>query len=98
MSTVIPVKVVLLGKEYVISCLPEEESALLQAASYIDQQLWQLRNSDTGLSVEQVAIVTALNIAHEFLQQQQDQHKKNQHYRQEIQSLMQKIMTAASTN
>jgi cell division protein ZapA len=57
----------LLGKEYHVSVKPEERDGLLQAVRYVDEKLAELATK-TQSGGEKLAVMTALNIAHEFLQ------------------------------
>lgn len=59
----------LLGKEYQVSCKPEDRDGLLAAVEFLDDKLAELARK-TGASGERLAVMTALNIVHEFLQQQ----------------------------
>ncbi len=61
--------IVLLGKEYRVACTPENREGLLAAVAYLDDRLVEL-SSKTHASGEKLAVMTALNIAHEFLQHQ----------------------------
>jgi len=59
--------ITLLGKAYSVACRAEDKEALLSAVSYLDEKLNSLATK-TGSSGEKLAVMTALNIAHEFLQ------------------------------
>ena len=61
--------VMLLGKEYRVSCTPETRDDLLATVAYLDDRLREL-GGRTNASGEKLAVMTALNIAHEFLQYQ----------------------------
>jgi len=61
--------IVLLGKEYRVSCTPENKAALQAAVSYVDDKLVELADK-THASGERLAVMTALNVAHEFLMYQ----------------------------
>ncbi|NMG34385.1 cell division protein ZapA [Azoarcus sp. TTM-91] len=61
--------IMLLGKEYRVSCRPENREGLLAAVAYLDDKLVELAEK-THSSGEKLAVMTALNIAHEFLQHQ----------------------------
>jgi cell division protein ZapA len=63
-----------LGKPYPIRCLESEYESLLQAADYINRKMREVQESGKAINLERIAIITALNIAHEFLQldQQKD--------------------------
>ena len=59
--------ITLLGKAYSVACRPEDKDGLLTAVAFLDEKLNSLA-SRTGSSGEKLAVMTALNIAHEFLQ------------------------------
>ncbi|MDY0071503.1 MAG: cell division protein ZapA [Thauera sp.] len=61
--------VMLLGKEYRVACTPEARDELLATVAYLDDKLSDL-GGRTNAGGEKLAIMTALNIAHEFLQYQ----------------------------
>lgn len=61
--------IMLLGKEYRVSCTPENKAGLLEAVTFVDGKLRELAEK-TNSSGEKLAVMTALNIAHEFLQHQ----------------------------
>ncbi len=67
-----PIKVYLLGKEYPIVCPQNEEHDLLIAARYLDGKMRQIRDSGRVFGAERIAVMAALNIAHELIQQQQE--------------------------
>jgi len=43
------VNIVILGREYQISCPPEEEEALRKSARYLDKQMDQVKNRGSSL-------------------------------------------------
>ncbi|MDR2014952.1 MAG: cell division protein ZapA [Azoarcus sp.] len=57
----------LLGKEYHVACTPRERESLLEAVAYLGQRLDETAKK-TRTGNETLAVMTALNIAHEFLQ------------------------------
>jgi cell division protein ZapA len=62
--------VTLLGKEYRVACPPEEESALRQAVGHVDGKMREIDEKTRGNAAERterIAVMAALNIAHEFL-------------------------------
>lgn len=66
-----PIKVHLLGKEYPIVCPQNEEHDLLIAARYLDDKMRQIRDTGRVFGAERIAVMAALNIAHEYIQMQQ---------------------------
>lgn len=67
-----PIKVLILGKEYPVACSPEEQHELLIAARYLDEKMRMIRDTGRVIGTERIAVMAALNIAHEFLQRHQD--------------------------
>ncbi len=61
------VAVNILGKEYRISCQEGEEEALLKAARYLDSKMKEIRGSGKVIGTDRIAVMAALNIAHELL-------------------------------
>jgi cell division protein ZapA len=59
--------VTLLGKEYRVACLPEEEDALRQAVDHVDGKMREIAEKTRGNAAERIAVMAALNLAHEFL-------------------------------
>jgi cell division protein ZapA len=57
----------LLGREYRVACKPEEREGLLAAVTYLDEKMRDLAVK-TNSAGERLAVMTALNITHEFLQ------------------------------
>lgn len=65
MSGTLDVKI--LGREYRVACEPDEKDALLQAVAYLDAQMREL-GEKTRTAGERLAVMAALNVAHELLQ------------------------------
>ena len=59
----------LLGKEYRVACPPEERQALLAAVAYVDEKMHDIAEKTRSNISERIAVMAALNIAHEFLSQ-----------------------------
>ena len=63
-----PVKVMILGKEYPVVCAETEEHELLLAARYLDDKMRSIRDAGRVIGTERIAVMAALNIAHELIQ------------------------------
>ena len=61
------IAVSILGKEYRIACAEGEEDALLKAARYLDARMKEIRSGGKVIGTERIAVMAALNIAHELL-------------------------------
>ena len=57
----------ILGRSYKVSCEDGEREALLQAVAYVDGKMGEIKNSGKIAGTERIAVMTALNIAHELL-------------------------------
>lgn len=71
MSAARTVTVQLLDKEYAISCPDGAEAELLASADYLDTKMREIRDQSKLLGLERVAVMAALNIAHELMKKGQ---------------------------
>ena len=62
------VTVTILDREYAVSCPPEEHQGLIEAAAYLDARMRAVRSSAKLVGLERIAVMAALNIAHESIQ------------------------------
>lgn len=62
------VTVQILDKDYLIACPPHQRSNLENAARYLDGKMREIRGSGKVIGAERIAVMAALNIAHELLQ------------------------------
>lgn len=72
------VSVTLLGKEYMIACPSGAEHELQQAADYLSSKMNDIRGAGKTVGLERIAILAALNISHELIQQRSQNHSDNQ--------------------
>lgn len=63
-----PVSVSILDREYLVACPADERDGLRAAASLLDGRLRDLRNAARNATAERIAVLAALNLAHELLQ------------------------------
>lgn len=61
------VTVQILGKEYKLSCPPDEREGLLQAARLLDERMKALKSGGM-IGMERIAVMAALNLGYELLQ------------------------------
>ena len=64
MSNAVTIKV--LDREYTVGCLPEQVESLKAAAKLLDKQMREVQGSNKTVSLERVAVLSALNIAHDL--------------------------------
>jgi len=65
-TTAVTIRV--LDKDYQVACPAEERVALLESARYLDEKMREIRDSRKMIGSERVAVMAALNIAHDLLQ------------------------------
>ena len=65
----------ILDKQYTISCSPGEKQDLLESARILNERLREVRGGGKVLGTERMAVMTALNVIHEYtlLQKAQSQ-------------------------
>lgn len=59
--------VTILDREFRVACPDEERAELLDAVAYLDKNMREIRDAGKITSIERIAIMAALNIAHELL-------------------------------
>lgn len=57
----------ILGREYRVACRESERDELLQAVQFLDRRMREIRDSGKVAGSERIAVMAALNIAHELL-------------------------------
>lgn len=57
----------IMGREYRVACPPDQEKELLEAVVYLDRKMREIREQGKVVGIERIAVMAALNIAHELL-------------------------------
>ncbi len=57
----------IMGREYRVACGPDERDALLKAVDLVDNKMREIAQKTKNTIAERVAVMAALNIAHEHL-------------------------------
>ena len=81
------ITVKLLNREYPFSCEPEERQSLLMADDHLDTAMRDIKQNNSTLSYEKIALMSAMNIAHELIKAQ----TLNQHYDDEVMGAIKKL-------
>jgi cell division protein ZapA len=63
-----PVSVHILDREYTVGVEADERSSLMAAAKVLDSKMREVRGSNRMAAVDRVAVLAALNLAHELQQ------------------------------
>jgi len=61
----------ILDKEYQVNCLPEEREALENSARLLNEKMEEIRSGSHIMGLERVAVMAALNLAHDLIRTQQ---------------------------
>ena len=61
------VEVTLLGRTYRVACEEGERESLMQAVAYLDAKMNEIRTAGKVMGAERIAVMAALNVAHELL-------------------------------
>src|SRR4051794_34658886 len=56
----------LLGRDYKVACKEGEQDELKDAVAFLDRRMRDVRAGSKSHSTERIAVMTALNLAHEF--------------------------------
>jgi cell division protein ZapA len=91
MSSEGPVSVNILDREFLIGCTPDEKAGLIAAASYLDAKMREIRNNARSAGVDRIAVMAALNIAHELMQLRAHNDSDNGALAQHLQMLRAKL-------
>ena len=66
----ITVNAKILAKEYTIACPANEREALEESVRHVDSKMKEIRNGGKVIGAERIAVMAAINIAHEMLKSQ----------------------------
>ena len=61
------IEISILGRNYKIACEEGERDALLEAVAYLDGKMGEIKKAGKVSGSDRIAVMAALNIAHEFL-------------------------------
>jgi cell division protein ZapA len=56
-----------MGRDFRVACPENEQKGLLEAVEYLNKKMDEIRDSGKIVGLERIAIMAALNIAHELL-------------------------------
>ena len=61
------IEISILGRNYKIACEEGEREALMEAVAYLDGKMGEIKQAGKVSGTDRIAVMAALNIAHEFL-------------------------------
>lgn len=74
----IPVSVHILEREYQVMCTEDEREALVASAQALNIRMREIRTTGRVVGGERIAVMTALNLIHELMQQNATQSRADQ--------------------
>ena len=89
-----PVAVTILEREYRVACNPDERASLIAAAGLVDARMREIRNNARTATMDRIAVMAALNIAHDFLEMRQSSTLQGSALVSEIDSVVGRLDTA----
>jgi cell division protein ZapA len=64
-----PMRIHILDKEYLVACQDSERDELFASAELLTQKMKEIRDTGKVVGADRIAVMAALNMAHELLQQ-----------------------------
>lgn len=87
MSEPIELQLKIAGREYTIACQPAERDALLKSAELLDEKMRDIRANHRMAGLDVVAVLAALNFAHELLQLRDREAGRDHQLNRDLESL-----------
>ena len=91
MSANEPVSIRLLDREYTVGCEPGERDSLLVAAKLLDNKMREIRGNNRMAALDRVAVLAALNLAHELQQMRSDNEGRDRELERTLGDLHRKL-------
>jgi cell division protein ZapA len=85
------VSVRIMEKEYVVGCPYEERSALLDAAEFLNARMRDIKDSGRVVGTDRIAVMAALNLAHEYLKGKDRESKLDTGVWQRVRALRERV-------
>jgi len=84
------------GKTYHLRCPKDRQSELFNAANYLDNRMREISDNGQVRGTERVAVLAALNLAHELLISKEKSNEYTSSLGQRIKGLQKKIENSLS--
>ena len=81
----------ILEKEYRIACPEEERESLLAAAQFLNGKMREIRDTGKIVGMDRIAVMAALNITHELLQNNSGKDSYKQTIGSRIRTIQEKL-------
>ena len=85
------VSVRVLDREYTVGVAPSERESLAAAARLLDGRMREVRGSNRMAAVDRVAVLAALNLAHELQQLREENEQRDRDMAHMLEELQRKL-------
>jgi cell division protein ZapA len=87
-----------LDKDYQVACPTEEQDALQRAAAYLQAKMRDIRTTGKVVGSDRIAVMAALNMAHDLLEKDAGQTQFNTTFTERIRLLADKVESTLDEN
>lgn len=91
MSTSEPASIRVLDREYTVGVEPDERDSLMTAAKLLDARMREVRGANRMAAVDRVAVLAALNFAHELQQLREQSERRDRELASTVGELQRKL-------
>ena len=81
----------ILDKEYRIACKSGEEESLQASAHLLNARIQEIRDRSKAIGTDRIAVMTALNLAHDFLSQKNEFEHFSKNFSTRVRNLQNRI-------
>lgn len=89
-----PLSVRILEKEYMVACSPEERNELLDSAEFLNGRMREIRDSGKIVGLDRIAVMAALNLAHEVITLRQRELSTEQDVGTRLKTMRERVETS----
>jgi cell division protein ZapA len=90
------VTIKVLDKDYRIACPPHEQEGLMASARLLDGRMREIRQTGRVIGSDRIAVLAALNLAHELVQLQRAQGGQDPETTRRLSQIQERIGAALS--
>ena len=91
MSATNTISVVILDKEYRVSCPDEERDGLISAASFLNEKMQVIKQSGRIVGLDRIAVMAGLNITHDLLAENKKKNGITLNFSEKVNALQNKL-------
>jgi len=88
----------ILNREYQFACDEDERTSLLTAADYLNKSMQTIKDKNSTMSSDKIALMAAMNISHELIKSQSTNNYYDTEVVSSIKKLNDKLEQAIATN